>query len=66
LSKEAEKRVKRIREESLNIQEVFVQSPYLGLKDENWKELLGDIPCTILEWFVIFFASGFVMIEGAH
>ncbi|XP_045189015.1 uncharacterized protein LOC123546637 isoform X2 [Mercenaria mercenaria] len=43
LSKEAEKRVKRIQEESIKIQEEFVQSPYLRLNDDNWKELLDSI-----------------------
>ena len=46
--------MKRIREESLSIQEVYVQSPYLGLKDDNWKELLGDILCTVFEMALYF------------
>ena len=43
LTKTQEKHIKRIQEESLKIQERYVQSPYLQLNDQHWKEKFGDI-----------------------
>ncbi|WAR22337.1 hypothetical protein MAR_016311 [Mya arenaria] len=36
-------RVKRVQEESIKIQEIYVKSPFFGLNDEQWKELQDSI-----------------------
>jgi len=43
LTKQQERAVKRIQEESLKIQENYIKSPYLKLNDENWKEMQGSV-----------------------
>ncbi|XP_052771420.1 uncharacterized protein LOC128211061 isoform X2 [Mya arenaria] len=43
LTRDQERRVKRVQEESIKIQEIYVKSPFFGLNDEQWKELQDSI-----------------------